>query len=293
MSDVSQIDGSAVRLCREAQGWAINDLAARACLSVKQVRQIEEGGLSSFYSESVKLTAARKVASLLQLSEAQLFGQAPLHTPPAEEEAMLFAAQPTPVGLQDSATLDVATPPKAEPEIAGVHLSRSEPLHFLAQPPEPEATFEPPAAPLDQPVSDLQAEFASTTSSEAPATEPSKPEAAEEASAASGNYFLKILVLFLVAIAVAALLRPKSVETSAPAASEANTGQSMTQTPATTPADTSNASGTPVATGSLPADTNKASDSSEPAAGAAASSATPVPATAPTATPTPTGASGQ
>ena len=86
MSDVSQIDGSAVRLCREAQGWAINDLAARACLSVKQVRQIEEGGLSSFYSESVKLTAARKIAGLLQLSEAQLFGQAPSVPPQVEEE---------------------------------------------------------------------------------------------------------------------------------------------------------------------------------------------------------------
>ena len=99
MSDVSQIDGSAVRLCREAQGWAINDLAARACLSVKQVRQIEEGGLSSFYSESVKLTAARKIAALLQLSEAQLFGQAPSAPPPVEEESLLFSAQTAPISV--------------------------------------------------------------------------------------------------------------------------------------------------------------------------------------------------
>ena len=93
MSDVSQIDGSAVRLSREAQGWAINDLAARACLSVKQVRQIEEGGLSSFYSESVKLTAARKIAGLWQLSEAQLFGQVPSAPPPGRGRvAFVFSA---------------------------------------------------------------------------------------------------------------------------------------------------------------------------------------------------------
>jgi transcriptional regulator with XRE-family HTH domain len=90
MSNVSQIDGSVVRLRREAQGWAINDIASRACLSVKQIRQIEEGGLSSFYSENVKLTAAKKVAALLQLSEAQLFGQVPLYPPQAEEESFLF-----------------------------------------------------------------------------------------------------------------------------------------------------------------------------------------------------------
>jgi hypothetical protein len=42
-------------------------MALRSCLSLKQVRQLEEGGSESFYSESVKLTAAKKVASLLGL----------------------------------------------------------------------------------------------------------------------------------------------------------------------------------------------------------------------------------
>jgi len=75
MSDVSQIDGQSVRRKRESLGWAVTDMATMACLSSKQIRQIEEGGLAAFYSENVKLTAARKVAGLLQMTDAELFGQ--------------------------------------------------------------------------------------------------------------------------------------------------------------------------------------------------------------------------
>ena len=220
MSDVSQIDGSAVRLCREAQGWAINDLAARACLSVKQVRQIEEGGLSSFYSESVKLTAARKIAGLLQLSEAQLFGQTPSAPPPLEEESLLFSAQTAPTSLVTSMDTSVPAPVKAQAESSGVHLMRSEALHVLAQPPEIDWTTQsPPVEAANHPEEPEQLTAASTAKAASAS--------AKEETAPAGNYFLKILVLFLVAIAVAALMRPKPVEpTSAPP--ESSAGQSMT-----------------------------------------------------------------
>ena len=220
MSDVSQIDGSAVRLCREAQGWAINDLAARACLSVKQVRQIEEGGLSSFYSESVKLTAARKIAGLLQLSEAQLFGQTPSAPPPLEEESLLFSAQTAPTSLVTSMDTSVPAPVKAQAESSGVHLMRSEALHVLAQPPETDWTTQsPPVEAANHPEEPEQLTAASTAKAASAS--------AKEETAPAGNYFLKILVLFLVAIAVAALMRPKPVEpTSAPP--ESSAGQSMT-----------------------------------------------------------------
>jgi transcriptional regulator with XRE-family HTH domain len=220
MSDVSQIDGSAVRLCREAQGWAINDLAARACLSVKQVRQIEEGGLSSFYSESVKLTAARKIAGLLQLSEAQLFGQVPSAPPAAEEESLLFSAQTAPNSLVNSIDTSLPSPLIAKSESSGVHLMRSEALHVLAQPPEIDWTT--PSPPLDDANHPKEPDqVAAATSAKAGSA------SAKEETAPSGNYFLKILVLFLVAIAVAALMRPKPVEpTSAPP--ESSAGQSMT-----------------------------------------------------------------
>lgn len=129
MSDVSQIDGNAVRLQRESQGWALSDLATRACLSVKQVRQIEEGGMTAFYSETVKLTAARKIAALLHMSEKQLFGQTLSSALPVEVEAQedhLSAPSTTQaLGLAQWGGLNNQINP----------ISRSEVLHELAQPP--------------------------------------------------------------------------------------------------------------------------------------------------------------
>ena len=68
-----RIDGSLLKQGREARGWGQVDIATRACLSVKQIRQLEEGGLSAFYSEAVKVTAAKKVTALLGLSEHDVF----------------------------------------------------------------------------------------------------------------------------------------------------------------------------------------------------------------------------
>ena len=42
-------------------------------MSNKQVKQIEEGGTSSFYSETVKVTAAKKVGGILGLPEQSVF----------------------------------------------------------------------------------------------------------------------------------------------------------------------------------------------------------------------------
>jgi len=69
------INGELLRLRREARGWVLNDLATRSCMSVKQIRQLEEGGVSSFYSIAVKITAAKKVGALLGLSAEEVFEQ--------------------------------------------------------------------------------------------------------------------------------------------------------------------------------------------------------------------------
>ena len=69
------INGELLRLRRETRGWALGDLATRACMSVKQIRQLEEGGLSSFYSQAVKITAAKKVGALLGVSAEEVFAQ--------------------------------------------------------------------------------------------------------------------------------------------------------------------------------------------------------------------------
>lgn len=75
------INGDLLRLGRESRGWAVGDLATRACISVKQIRQLEEGGMSSFYSVAVKATAAKKVAALLGVAAEDVFAQ---HTDPVE-----------------------------------------------------------------------------------------------------------------------------------------------------------------------------------------------------------------
>lgn len=70
---IPQINGDLLRIRREELGWALADLATRACLSKKQVKQIEEGGTSSFYSDTVKITAAKKIGGILGLPEEAVF----------------------------------------------------------------------------------------------------------------------------------------------------------------------------------------------------------------------------
>jgi len=74
MSDaIPEINGALLRMRREELGLAQGDLATRACLSIKQIKQIEEGGTSSFYSAPVKVTAAKKIGSILGLPEQSVF----------------------------------------------------------------------------------------------------------------------------------------------------------------------------------------------------------------------------
>ena len=73
----NEINGSLLKLKRESLGWTLADMAARACLSTKQVRQLEEGGDNSFYSHAIKLTVAKKIAQILQISEDELFFRMP------------------------------------------------------------------------------------------------------------------------------------------------------------------------------------------------------------------------
>jgi transcriptional regulator with XRE-family HTH domain len=204
MSDISQIDGAAVRLKRESQGWVLNDLATRACLSVKQIRQIEEGGMSAFYSESVKLTAARKVASLLDMTEAQLFGQeVPPHVPAADE-----------AGFGDDLAALVDSPQPAsgvrafQPQLDHAPITRSEALHVLAQPPEHLDETSDPA---------VEGEGSEHTADPSPPVSDAQTSAAEASSdagqpASGGISVLKVVALFVVALAAAAIVQTKVLE---------------------------------------------------------------------------------
>jgi len=102
------INGDLLRLRREARGWLLNDMATRACMSVKQIRQLEEGGMSSFYSDAVKVTAAKKVGALLGLSIYEVFAQEVAVS--AESELALDAS----ASLVAETSVDVAPEPEAE-----------------------------------------------------------------------------------------------------------------------------------------------------------------------------------
>ena len=58
---------------RETLGLSTKDLSGMACLSVRQIEQIENGESSSFYGDQVKFTAAKKVAGLLKLTREEAF----------------------------------------------------------------------------------------------------------------------------------------------------------------------------------------------------------------------------
>ena len=58
---------------RESLGFSTKDLSGMACLSVRQIEQIENGETSSFYGDQVKFTAAKKVAGLLKITPEEAF----------------------------------------------------------------------------------------------------------------------------------------------------------------------------------------------------------------------------
>ena len=68
-----EIRKEAFTKAREALGLSAKDLSKRACLSERQIEQIENGDSSSFYSAQVKFTAAKKVAGLLKLTPEEAF----------------------------------------------------------------------------------------------------------------------------------------------------------------------------------------------------------------------------
>jgi cytoskeleton protein RodZ len=64
-----EIQGKVFKAAREKLRLEVQDLATKACLSKKHITELEQGGISSFYSESHKITVAKKVAKILQLDE--------------------------------------------------------------------------------------------------------------------------------------------------------------------------------------------------------------------------------
>jgi len=66
MDETQSNDATALKNLREAAGLDVAQLAALANLSLGQVRQLEEGGDSYFYSPQIKLQSMRRVLRMLQ-----------------------------------------------------------------------------------------------------------------------------------------------------------------------------------------------------------------------------------
>ena len=95
---------------REALGLSVQELSGKACLSVRQIQQIENGELSSFYSPNIKFTAAKKVAQLLNLQteEAFDFGDLVSQLPVEVEEAK--EAKPSPAVVEEKPKAKASEP---------------------------------------------------------------------------------------------------------------------------------------------------------------------------------------
>ncbi|HBK43074.1 MULTISPECIES: helix-turn-helix transcriptional regulator [unclassified Polynucleobacter] len=72
-SKLPEISKEAFTKAREKLGLSTKDLGGMACLSTRQIEQIESGETSSFYGAQIKFTAAKKVAKLLNLSDEDAF----------------------------------------------------------------------------------------------------------------------------------------------------------------------------------------------------------------------------
>jgi len=65
----ANILGDKIKEAREKAGFTQEDLAKQACLSSRQLEQIESGGDTCFYSEAIKLASARRIAKILGIAE--------------------------------------------------------------------------------------------------------------------------------------------------------------------------------------------------------------------------------
>ncbi len=68
---IPEIQGQVLKTARENLRLNPAELATKACLSKKHIIELEEGGLSSFYSPAHKVRVAKKVSQILGLDENQ------------------------------------------------------------------------------------------------------------------------------------------------------------------------------------------------------------------------------
>lgn len=134
-----EIQGKVLKAAREKLRLEIPDLATKACLSKKHITELEQGGISSFYSESHKITVAKKVAKILQLDESQVLVHPDGDV--AQQESLPFdaaiedAQQPIKVQEAKATKEDKASVPEARPVVEGSAQQTSKPAAPAASKP--------------------------------------------------------------------------------------------------------------------------------------------------------------
>jgi cytoskeleton protein RodZ len=97
---------------REKCALSVEELAHLACLSKKQIQQIENGQSSTFYSPAVKFTAAKKVAKLIQLDEKNAFDFGPQAELPFAQATDVIESELTSAEQEPSLDLKKEAPQK-------------------------------------------------------------------------------------------------------------------------------------------------------------------------------------
>ena len=95
---------------RERLGLSTEALALSACLSKKQIEQIENSERSAFYSAALKLRSAQKVATILGLEEADYL-EVELEASPDPAEATLESASAATPTLAPAPLLEIEKAP--------------------------------------------------------------------------------------------------------------------------------------------------------------------------------------
>ena len=107
INKIPEIRSQAFVIAREKRGLSVQDLANLACLSTKQIQQIENGRRDAFYTPAIKFLAAKKVAVILNLEEQEAFDLVLPNEPEPIEQPI------TEVAANAKAVPSVATPVEA------------------------------------------------------------------------------------------------------------------------------------------------------------------------------------
>lgn len=120
-SKLPEIQKEAFTRAREKLGLTTKDLGGMACLSTRQIEQIENGETSTFYGAQVKVTAAKKVAKLLGLTEAEAFYLEQTASPKELE------SKPVPLTEDVKAPVKPAKESKSKQKTASIQLEQDQP----------------------------------------------------------------------------------------------------------------------------------------------------------------------